>query len=63
MTTRVNWRRWAGFATVDAMLLFGAGSALAAAPGALPAPSLHLPVLLLAGVSLVGVTMSRDRTD
>jgi hypothetical protein len=53
-------RAWLAFATIDAMLVVSAGSAMAAVPvAAAAAAPMHLPALLLAGVGLVGCGLRR----
>lgn len=51
-------RAWLAFATIDAVLLVSAGSAMAA-PAAVAGAPMHLPVLLLAGLGLVGCGLKR----
>ena len=63
MTTIANRRRWITFATIDALLLLGTGSAMAAPVAAPFAVSVHLPSVLLAGISLVWVTLAGRHAD
>ena len=51
-------RAWLTFATIDAVLLVSAGSAMAAPAVVVTAP-MHLPALLLAGIGLVGCGLKR----
>ena len=63
MTNPMGWRRLLTFATIDALLVFAAGTALAAPAAALPASGPSLPTLLVLGVGLVGVTLRRQAQD
>jgi hypothetical protein len=63
MTNLKGWRTLLTVATIDAVLVFAAGTATAAPAAALPAPGPALPVLLLLGVGLVGTTLRRGIED
>jgi len=63
MTNLKGWRMWLTVATIDAMLVFTAGTALAAPATAPPASGPALPILLLLGVGLVGTTLRRGIED
>jgi hypothetical protein len=58
MTKSTNARRWLTIAMIDALLLFGAGSAMATPSVTSFEPSVHLPTVLLAGISLVWVALA-----
>lgn len=58
-----NKRLWLVIATVDALLLLGAGSALAAPLNGAAVSFLHLPTVLLAGVGLLAMNLSPWRRD
>jgi hypothetical protein len=51
MTTQRGWRRLAVCATIDAILIVTAGTAMAAPPVATVAP--HVPTLLMLGVGMI----------
>ena len=63
MTKFMGWRGLVTFATVDALLIFAAGTALAAPPAALTVPGPTLPTLLVLGVGLVIATLRRGVED
>jgi hypothetical protein len=63
MTNIMRWRGLLTFATVDALLIFAAGTALAAPPSALPASSPAMPTLLVLGVGLVVASLRRRVED
>ena len=52
MTKLMGWRRLLTFATIDALLVFAAGTAVAAPAVAPPAAGPALPALLVLGVGL-----------
>lgn len=54
-------QRWLGFATVDALLMLWAGSAMAASSSAATVAPEHLPALLLAGVGVVAFSARQRR--
>ena len=60
MKTISSKRRWLAFATVDAVLMMSAGSAMAA-PQAMAGATLHFPAVLLTGLGLLGVSLTRRR--
>lgn len=63
MTTIANRRRWVTFVTVDALLLLGTSSAMAAPVAAPFVVSVHLPSVLLVGISLVWMALAGRHAD
>lgn len=63
MTTKSRRRWWVTVGMIDAMLLLGAGSAMAAQNSAPFEPSVHLPSVLLAGIGLVWVALAQRRAN
>ena len=59
MTMIGKRQAWIAFLTIDALLLFGGGSAMAAT--AAPAIPMHLPVVLLGGLGLLVTTLTGRR--
>ena len=59
MTNDRRWRRLLTCATIDVMLLIGAGSAMAAPAGGAPFGDGPLPALLMLGVGLCGIPLRR----
>ena len=60
MTTITVRQAWIAFLTIDALLLLGTGSAMAASatPPAIP---MHLPAVLLGGLGLLVTTLTGRR--
>jgi hypothetical protein len=63
MTKLISWRNLVTFATIDAFLVFAAGSAMAAPGATLPAAGSSLPTLLLLGVGLISATLRRGAAE
>lgn len=63
MTNLKGWRRLLTVTTIDAVLVFAAGTAMADPAVALPASGPTLPVLMVLGVGLVGITLRRGIED
>lgn len=63
MTNLKGWRRLLTVTTIDAVLVFAAGTAMADPAVALPASGPALPVLMVLGVGLVGITLRRGIED
>ena len=60
MTNNMGWRRLLTWATIDVLLLIGAGSAIAAPVGPTPSAGVTaLPALLMLGVGLCGIPLRR----
>ena len=60
MTTITVRQAWIAFLTIDALLLLGTGSAMAASVSP-PAIPMHLPAVLLGGLGLLVTTLTGRR--
>lgn len=58
-----NLKGWLTVATIDAVMMFAGGTAMAAPAAAAPSSGPALPVLMLLGVGLVSATLRRGIED